>query len=361
MKYNANFGAFVDAHSVDEALALGLGLVKDVGVPVVSRGMATLEVPGPVMTVYRSPAQRVLFDPVRDANPFFHFFESLWILAGANTVEMPAFFLKRITDYSDDGKMFHGAYGRRLRHYGPQDPLLGGIDQIGGVIEMLKENPDTRQAVASIWNPHLDFRTKTKDMPCNDMLMFKIRDGRLNMTVCNRSNDVIWGAYGANAVQFSMIQEFVAAAVGVEMGVYTQISDSYHVYTDANSSKLWDKYVSGEWQPGGHVVNPYITGQVQAVPLFAKGMDWEEASRELRDLNYCFENGFANTLLTDMLLDTAPMWLRVAQRMLGAYTAYKAGHMRSAITWAQAIPAPDWRLACLQWLARRDKALGDQE
>ena len=57
------------------------------------------------------------------------------------------------------------------------------------------------------------------------------------MTVCNRSNDMIWGAYGANAVHMSILMEYVAVAVNAPMGSYYQISDSFHIY----ENEQWDK------------------------------------------------------------------------------------------------------------------------
>ena len=51
------------------------------------------------------------------------------------------------------------------------------------------------------------------------------------MTVCCRSNDIIWGTYGTNAVHFSMLQEYLAARLNAQLGVYRHISDSFHAYS----------------------------------------------------------------------------------------------------------------------------------
>jgi hypothetical protein len=77
-----------------------------------------------------------------------------------------------------------------------------------------------------------DLVAVTKDPPCNLTVHFLARNGSLNMTVFCRSNDIIWGAYGANVVQFSVIQEFIASACGLQVGIYNQISDSYHGYCE---------------------------------------------------------------------------------------------------------------------------------
>ena len=334
----------ITVRNVNEALPLGLNLVAKQGRQVVSRGKATQEVPGPVMTVYNHPTERVLFDAGRDANPFFHFFESMWILAGAETTALPAYFLPRITDYSDTGSTFHGAYGYRMRHWGPN-----GMDQVDKVVSLLCSKPDTRQAVISIWDPERDLGATTKDTPCNDMIMFKVRDDRLHMTVCNRSNDVIWGAYGANVVQFSILQEFIARLCGFSVGTYTQMSDSYHVYEDL---PLWQKYRSGEWQPAGHIVDPYWSMIVR--PLIADAVDAAHLERDVAMLNQLAE---AN-IMQEALMAARPgfqstTFRGVALPMLAGYINHRVGDRDGALKALAQITAQDWRLACLQWVQRR--------
>lgn len=337
------------ARNVNEALVIGLNLVWERGVPVQSRGLNTLEVPGPVATVYGRPWERVLFNAQRDANPFFHFFESMWILAGGRGVGVPRFFLNRITDYSDDSKEFHGAYGHRLRE-------AYGFDQLRTVVDLLKNKPDTRQAVLSIWHPKMDLGATSKDIPCNDMIMFKVRAGRLHMTVCNRSNDVIWGAYGANAVQFSILQEWVAASAGFLPGRYVQMSDSYHVYTDL---PLWKQYGVREWRPA-HTDDLYTDGIdgwfCPELPLFA---DANQAARALEDAELMVS--LADMDMLEKLVTSARHGLksyafqRIAVPMLAAYLNYKAGAVQEAVRTASMIDAPDWRVACMAWLQRRVK------
>ena len=60
----------------------------------------------------------------------------------------------------------------------------------------------------------LSHRNESKDLPCNTHVYFSIREGFLDMTVCNRSNDLIWGCCGANAVHMSFLQEYVATMWG---------------------------------------------------------------------------------------------------------------------------------------------------
>lgn len=340
----------LNVRNVNEALPLGLALVQRDGVPVVSRGLKTLEVPGPVMTVYTRPWENVLMCPVRDANPFFHLFEFAWILAGDNCVHTPAFFLQKYKEYSDDGATLHGAYGHRMRSWKMGNGMV--VDQLEKVVSLLAHKPDTRQAVVSIWNPMLDLGATTKDMPCNDMVMFNIRADRLNMTVNNRSNDVIWGAYGANAVQFSFLQMWVAARLGVGMGVYAQVSNSYHVYEDL---PLWQKYVTGEYRPDGHVVNPYDA--MEYYPVLLDAADAIDFEQDCIGLVQMANQG----TLPRMAMVPSVGWKSHAGRellrpALLAFLNYKAGDFRAALSAAQYIGNNDWRKACCAWLLRREEA-----
>src|SRR4051812_44092557 len=81
------------------------------------RGMRTMEYRGPFITEYQNPTERVVWSEARDANPFFHLMESLWILAGRSDVAFLAEFNARMAEYSDNNKTFHAPYGERLRAY----------------------------------------------------------------------------------------------------------------------------------------------------------------------------------------------------------------------------------------------------
>ena len=72
----------IHARNVNDAVVKGAELLKAGGLTQDSRAGGTLEYPEPVCTVYERPLERVLFDAIRDANPFFHLMEALWMLAG---------------------------------------------------------------------------------------------------------------------------------------------------------------------------------------------------------------------------------------------------------------------------------------
>lgn len=222
------------------------------------RGLKTLELRR-VNAVIKSPRERLVLVPGRGINPFFLVAESMWILHGSSNSEQILPYNRGLARFLDEGDIhFHGAYGERIRGhywYGRDQKCyhkVKTIDQLAFVVDKLQEDPDSRQAVIVLWDPFLDSKV-SKDIPCNDMLFFKVRDGRLNMTVLNRSNDVHLGFPVTNTFQFTMIQEVVALMLGVDMGTYCQFSDSLHMYMDAYKGEEYTKKVLGS-QPSGFKV-----------------------------------------------------------------------------------------------------------
>ena len=206
----------ITARNINDAFRLGVDffLEKTNYREQESRNGLTLEAIEPVATVYQKPTERVLFCEKRDANPFFHFIEGLWMIHGRNDLRPLTFFVESMRDFSDDNETLWGAYGWRWREYFDKD-------QLEIIIAMLRRDPDDRRAVLQMWDVKEDLDRDGKDVPCNTNIYFKVRDKKLNMTVCNRSNDMLWGAYGANAVHMSMLQEYMASRIEVAVGEYT--------------------------------------------------------------------------------------------------------------------------------------------
>ena len=189
-------------------------------------------------TIIGNPYRRLVGVNNRDINVFFLLAEAMWIWSGRKDVKFLTIFNKKMSDFSDDGSVFHAPYGFRLRHWGvrSEDKFLEenmhaaqGYDQIADAIRILSNNPNSRQVVMSIWNPDLDLGVATKDIPCNDIVMLKIRNGKLITTIANRSNDLHWGL-PTNIFQFSFLTELIAGILGIELGTQTHNSQSLHIY-----------------------------------------------------------------------------------------------------------------------------------
>lgn len=117
-----------------------------------------------------------------------------------------------------NGGIFQGAYGPRL---GAQMPRI---------VEALRKDPDTRQAVAVVWDPMHDlFLEHNVDRACTLSLQFFIRDDKLLLRTTMRSNDVWWG-FTNDVVQFTQLQHAVADCLDIEVGYYIHQPGSLHVY-----------------------------------------------------------------------------------------------------------------------------------
>ncbi len=198
-----------------------------------SRYGPTKEIATCFKTEIWTPQARCTGGYYRDTNVFFQLAEALWIWAGRKDVDFLTKFNSKMGEFSDNGNVFHAPYGFRMRNYGVDtriDDNSKGLDQIEKALKMLEENPDDRRVVVSVWNPELDLGTQSKDIPCNDLIMYKIRNGRLRCTIANRSNDLHWGL-STNVFQFSFISEIMASILGIRYGTQIHNSDSLHLYT----------------------------------------------------------------------------------------------------------------------------------
>ena len=190
-----------------------------------SRNGPVLTLPEPLTVTVLQPKIRANIDPIRNANPFFHLMEFVWMMSGSNELDWIQQFNKGFKQYAEEDGKFHGAYGYRWRkHF--------GLDQVQQAVEMLRIDPTNRRVVIAMWDPEYDLGAVKNDLPCNTHIYLRIVDDELDFTVCNRSNDVIWGMTGANAVHMTMLQELLANAIGVDVGKYRVFTVNAHVYTD---------------------------------------------------------------------------------------------------------------------------------
>ena len=194
------------------------------GVAVNPRGQMTRELT-PVSVVIDNPRQNVIACAARRLNYGFMNAELMWILGGGDAVDDIAWYNGTWRIFSDDGVTLNGAYGRRIRRFpGPTKE----VDQLAEAVAQLKADPLSRQATVVLFHPELDYRV-TKDKPCTNLMRFKIRDNRLQMITFMRSNDVMLG-YPYDVFNFTSLQAVVASRLGVELGTYTHIVDSLHIY-----------------------------------------------------------------------------------------------------------------------------------
>lgn len=362
----------IRATNVNDAYVQGLDYLRREGVREESRAGPVLVSPVPVTTVYERPAERVLFDPARDANPFFHLFEALWILAGRNDARWLDRFVRDFSSrFAEDDGHQHGAYGFRWRrHFDVEGGGAPGLpDQIETVVRLLREDPGDRRVVLTMWDPVADLGAGRRDIPCNTHIYPRVRTahhgpdgldlpahdptvtgghGVLDLTVCCRSNDAIWGAYGANAVHFSVLQEYLAGRLGIGIGWLYQVSNNFHAYVDVLEKKAVGVDATVERGAYADVTRVY------PVPIGCKWEAWDEDvckfvswaadARTAVDFNGGFE--YRNSWFHD-----------TAEPLLFAHWCWKSRFYHDAFTALREAGdmAPDWKLAAQQWFERRMK------
>lgn len=317
-----------------------------------SRYGEVAQVEEPVIITYERPVERVLFNSARDSNPFFHLYEGLYFLAGRNDVEPLAYYNKRMSEFSDDGKVFNGSYGYRWCSAKADDVSNwnsgDGLDQLEVIIDHLRRKPESRRAVLQMWTVEDDLLKidESKDVCCNTCVYFAVRQGvgerpqYLDMTVCNRSNDMIWGMLGANAVHMAVLQEYLAAHLGLEVGVYNQFTNNLHVYTKNWEPQKWLTEYNHDFT-GGHLEYPATFPLVRDPAVF---------DAEVGPFVEVNKNGEEVTQYTAW---KEPFLNEVAQPLCHAFHIYKQKDYDAALVWASRIKAADWGRAATEWLERR--------
>ncbi len=178
------------------------------------------------------PRQRWVFSRKPVINVAFALVETVWMIRGRSDAAFLNYFNRSLPKFAGSTETYHGAYGNRLRR-------SFCIDQLERAYHVLAANPDSRQVVLQIWNPSLDLPganglQSAADIPCNISSLLKVRNGRLEWTQIMRSNDLYRGL-PYNLVQFTTLQEVLAGWLRLEVGEYSHLSDSLHVYSDNTS------------------------------------------------------------------------------------------------------------------------------
>jgi len=164
--------------------------------------------------------------------------EFLWYMSKDTRLDFIDYYVGgRFQQESDDGVTVRSGYGERLQNW-------RGINQLDNVVKLLRERPTSRRATIQLFDA-TDLTERFKSIPCTCTLQFLIRDDRLHMFVAMRSNDAYLGL-PHDVFSFTMLQEMVARAVGVELGEYKHCTGSLHLYEDHYA--LARQYLNEGWQ-----------------------------------------------------------------------------------------------------------------
>jgi thymidylate synthase len=184
-----------------------------------------------VALVIEDPLSCLYTNPERSSQFKYIAAELLWYFMGRNDVEYIAKFAKFWESIQNEDGTVNSSYGNLLFSNRNEH----GLTQYQWALESLIKDKDSRQAILH-FNLPIHQRHGNKDFVCTVYGIFQIRNNKLNFTIHMRSNDVILGlptdvAFFAT-LQSQMLKhlKYEGAYSGLELGTYTHIANSFHVY-----------------------------------------------------------------------------------------------------------------------------------
>lgn len=289
----------LNADTIRDAYRSGIRYLKQYGI---EQGNLLVS-PCPVTIVTSKPRERVLFDPLRDVNPFETIVDAL----------------RTIVSWRD------------LHHCAD------------------------RQSIILI--------TDDRDVTAFFQLRIEREKTVLDLTVCARSGDAVEYVHGTDFVCLSVLQEYLAAGAGVEVGRMYQVVNNYFAYRDV-LDRVWpwdgrDEEPAKRYQvPLRDPPRPIVTNFVTF-------------DRELDELLKWTDDGQFEHVLAPLVQHWRNEWLRdTALPMMHAYAQWNSrefsnirGPLARSIIRTR-IKSEDWQLAAMDWTARRMKTyevLGEPE
>ena len=154
--------------------------------------------------------------------------ELLWFIRGDTNVA----YLKdngvSIWDkWADDNGELGPVYGRQWRSW--PTALGGSIDQLAGVIDEIRNNPDSRRLIVSAWN--VADLSRMALPPCHLLFQFYVAGGRLSCQLYQRSADTFLGV-PFNIASYALLTMMVAQVTGLGPGEFVHTLGDTHLYSN---------------------------------------------------------------------------------------------------------------------------------
>ena len=152
-----------------------------------------------------------------------------WYLSGDNNIKKLGELYGKIPEI---WRRMADKYGHVNSNYGYQWQRSdwNGISQLDYVVNLLKQNPKTRQAAISIYDGK-EHNNYELDTPCTYAIQFTIVNNKLNMCVTMRSND-LWYGFCNDQYCFSRLQLLVSRELNIEIGTYYHFAHNLHLYNN---------------------------------------------------------------------------------------------------------------------------------
>lgn len=165
-------------------------------------------------------------------------YELLWFLKGDTNISYLIENGVRIwNEWADEKGNLGPIYGFQWRNWNND-----GIDQIKGVINSLKTNPDSRRLLVTAWNPSVlpdnnySFSENIQNgkaalPPCHAFFQFYVSNSKLSCQLYQRSADVFLGV-PFNIASYALLTEMIAHVCNLKAGDFVHTFGDAHIYKD---------------------------------------------------------------------------------------------------------------------------------
>ncbi|MFC3960430.1 thymidylate synthase [Nocardia jiangsuensis] len=153
-------------------------------------------------------------------------YELLWFLRGdSNARWLQERGVKIWDEWAGPDGELGPVYGVQWRSWPTPDG--SHIDQIAGVLQTLRTDPDSRRMLVSAWNvAELD---KMALAPCHALFQFYVAGGRLSCQLYQRSADLFLGV-PFNIASYALLTHMVAQQAGLGVGEFVWTGGDCHIY-----------------------------------------------------------------------------------------------------------------------------------
>lgn len=156
------------------------------------------------------------------------FYELLWFLRGDTNIKYLHDNKVTIWDeWADQNGDLGPVYGKQWRCWQGADGRT--IDQVSGVIDQIKHNPDSRRMLVSAWNV-----AEIEEMalpPCHIVFQFYVADQRLSCQLYQRSADIFLGV-PFNIASYALLTCMIAQVCGLKAGEFIHTLGDAHLYNN---------------------------------------------------------------------------------------------------------------------------------
>ncbi len=155
-------------------------------------------------------------------------YELLWFLNGDTNIQyLTDHGVKIWNGWADENGDLGPVYGKQWRSWSTPDGKT--IDQIEQVVDLIKNNPDSRRIIVNAWNVG-----ELPDMalsPCHCLFQFYVNDGKLSCQLYQRSADTFLGV-PFNIASYALLTMMLAQVTGLKAGEFIHTFGDAHLYNN---------------------------------------------------------------------------------------------------------------------------------